>query len=166
MSISGRELHCALVMMTPAVSMVVMVAVAAVCAAFGLEGDLYLHEIRSETAEHILDHMVGANAKNVVPNFRRQMPVSQMPSKPCKFMRIFVSDFDDGLRGGVDLQPPSVVQLQAISIRHCDGLWQVEKDIFPLIRSKANAAAMARDKIERERACCFFFRPMSSGAMN
>jgi hypothetical protein len=146
--------------------MVVMVAVAAVCAAFGLEGDPYLHEIRSETAEHILDHMVGANTKDVVPNFRRQMPVSQMPSKPRELMRIFVSDFDDGLRSGVDLQPPSVVQLQAISIRHCDGLWQVEKDIFPLIRSKANAAAMARVKIERERACCFFFRPMSSGTMN
>jgi hypothetical protein len=146
--------------------MVVMVAVAAVCAAFGLEGDPYLHEIRSETAEHILDHMVGANTKDVVPNFRRQMPVSQMPSKPRELMRIFVSDFDNGLRSGVDLQPPSVVQLQAISIRHCDGLWQVEKDIFPLIRSKANAAAMARVKIERERACCFFFRPMSSGTMN
>jgi hypothetical protein len=146
--------------------MVVMVAVAAICAAFGLEGDPYLHEIRSETAEHILDHMVGANTKDVVPNFRRQMPVSQMPSKPRELMRIFVSDFDDGLRSGVDLQPPSVVQLQAISIRHCDGLWQVEKDIFPLIRSKANAAAMARVKIERERACCFFFRPMSSGTMN
>jgi hypothetical protein len=153
-------------MMMPSASMVVMVAVAAVCAAFGLEGDPYLHEIRSETAEHILDHMIGANAKNVVPNFRRQMPVSQMPSKPRELMRIFVSDFDDGLRSGVDLQPPSVVQLQAISIRHCDGLWQVEKDIFPLIRSKANAAAMARVKIERERACCFFFRPMSSGTMN
>jgi hypothetical protein len=153
-------------MMMPSASMVVMVAVAAVCAAFGLEGDPYLHEIRSETAEHILDHMVGANTKDVVPNFRRQMPVSQMPSKPRELMRIFVSDFDDGLRSGVDLQPPSVVQLQAISIRHCDGLWQVEKDIFPLIRSKANAAAMARVKIERERACCFFFRPMSSGTMN
>ena len=61
--------------------MVVMVAVAAVSAAFGLEGDLYLSQIRSETAEHILDHMVGPNAKNVVSNFRRQMPISQMPSK-------------------------------------------------------------------------------------
>jgi hypothetical protein len=153
-------------MIMPAVRMVEMVAVAAVCAAFGLEGDLYLHEIRSETAEHILDHMVGANAKNLVPNFRRQMSVSQMPSKPRKLMRIFVPDFDDGLRSGVDLQPPSVVQLQSISVRHCDGLWQVEKDSFPLISSKANAAAMARIKIERECACSFFFRPMSSGAMN
>src|SRR5882672_3294277 len=153
-------------MMIPAVGMVVMVAVAAVCATLRLERDLYLHEIRSETAEHILDYMVGANAKNVVPNFRRQMPVSQMPSKPHKLMRIFVPDFDDGLRGGVDLQPPSVVQLQAISIRHRDSFRQVEKHIFTLICSQANAAAMACVKIESERACRFFLRPMSSGAMN
>jgi hypothetical protein len=96
-------------MMMPAVSMVVMVAVAAVCAALGLEGDLYRHEIRSEAAEHVLDYMVGANAKNVVPNFRRQMPVSQVPSKPRELMRIFVPDFDNGLRSSMDLQPPSVV---------------------------------------------------------
>ena len=74
-----------------------------------------------------------------------------------------MSDFDNVLRGGLNLQPPSVFQLQPISIRHGNGLWQVEKNIFPLIRGKANAAAMARVKIESERACCFFFRPMPSG---
>jgi hypothetical protein len=153
-------------MMMPAVGMVVMVAVAAVRATLRLEGDLHLHEIRSETAEHILDHMVGANAKNVVSNFRRQMPISQVPSEPHKLMRIFVPDFDDGLHGGMDLQPPSVGQLQAISIRHRDSFRQVEKDIFTLICSQANAAAMACVKIESERACRFFLRPMSSGTMN
>src|SRR5580693_3294254 len=133
-------------MMMPAVGMVVMVAVAAVRATLRLEGDLHLHEIRSETAEHILDHMVGANAKNVVSNFRRQMPISQVPSEPHKLMRIFVPDFDDGL--------------------HRDSFRQVEKDIFTLICSQANAAAMACVKIESERACRFFLRPMSSGTMN
>jgi hypothetical protein len=150
----------------PVVSMVVMVAVAAVRAALRLERDLHLHEIRSETAEHILDYMVGANAKNVVPNFRRQVPVSQMPSKPHELMRIFVADLDDGFRGGLDLQPPSVIQLQAISIRHRNSFRQVEKDIFTLICGQANAAAMACVKIERESACRFFLRPMSTGAMN
>jgi hypothetical protein len=67
-------------MMMPAVGMVVMVAVAAVRATLRLEGDLHLHEIRSETAEHILDHMVGPNAKNLVSNFCRQMAVSKVPS--------------------------------------------------------------------------------------
>jgi hypothetical protein len=68
-------------MIMPTVNMVVMVAVAAVSAAFGLEGDVQLYEIRSEAMEHILDHVVGPNAKNLVSNFSRQVPISQMPSK-------------------------------------------------------------------------------------
>ena len=68
--------------MMPAVAMIVMVvAVPAVCAALGLEGDLDLHEVRSETEEHILNHMVGTNAKNLVSNFCGQMPVAKVPSK-------------------------------------------------------------------------------------
>jgi hypothetical protein len=67
--------------MMPTVDMVVMEAVAAVRTTFGLEGDLDIHEVGSETAEHILDHMVGPNAKNLVSNFCRQMPISKVPSK-------------------------------------------------------------------------------------
>ena len=65
----------------PTVTMVVMVAVSPVRATFGLEGDLNLHEICSKTAEHILDHVVRSNAKDLVSNFRGQMAVSQMPSQ-------------------------------------------------------------------------------------
>jgi hypothetical protein len=106
-------------MMFPVI-MVVMMAMATVRAAFGLEGGLHLHEFRAKAMEHILDHMVGPNAKNVVSNFSRQMPVSQMPSKAHKLKGIFVPDFDDELRSGLNLQPPTVFQLQAISIGHGD----------------------------------------------
>jgi hypothetical protein len=40
--------------------------------------------------------------------------------------------------------------LQAISISHCNRLRKVEKDVFALIRSQANATAMARIKIESQ----------------
>jgi hypothetical protein len=68
-------------MMMPAVAVIVVVAVSAVRATLGLEGYLHLHEIRSKTAEHILDHVVRSNAKNLQSNFRGQMTVSQVPSK-------------------------------------------------------------------------------------
>jgi hypothetical protein len=83
--------------------MVVRVAVAAIGAAFGLEGDLHLYELRSEAMEHVLDHMVGPNAKNLVSDFCRQMPISQMPGKAHQLIGISVPDFDDKLRGGLDL---------------------------------------------------------------
>jgi hypothetical protein len=56
--------------------------------------------IRSEAVEHLLDDMVGPNAKNLVSNFSRQMPVSQMPCKARKLIGISVTDFDNKLRGG------------------------------------------------------------------
>jgi hypothetical protein len=110
--------------------------------------------------------MVGPNAKNVVSNFRRQMPISEMPSKADKLMGIIVSDFDNKLGSGPNLQPPSVFQLQAISIGHGNRFRKVEKNIFPLIRSQANAAPMTRVKIESKSACRFFLRPMPGRAMS
>jgi len=149
------------------VAMIVMVvAVPAVCAALGLEGNLHLGEIRSETEEHVLNHMVGPNAKNLVSNFRGQMAISQMPGKAHKLLSISVPDFDDELWSGVDLQPPPVLQLQAISVCHRYGFRQVEKDILALICGQTNAATVASVKIESESACGLFLRPMASGAMN
>jgi hypothetical protein len=153
-------------MMMAAVAVVVMVPVATISPAFWLEGCLHLHELRAQAFEHILDHMVGPNAKNLVSNFSRKMPISEMPSKSDKLTGVFVSDFDNQLDSGPNLQPPPVFQLQAISIGHGNRFRKVEKNVFPLIRSQENAAPMARIKIESKSACCFFLRPMPSRAMN
>jgi hypothetical protein len=142
------------------------VIVAAVRAAFGLKGCLHLDELRSKTIEHIFDHVVGSNPKNVVSNFSRQVPVSQMPRKAQELMGIFVSDFDNRLCSSLNLQPPPVFQLQAISIGHGNRFRKVKKDLFSLVRSQANTSAVARIEIERQSACRFFFRPMPGGAMN
>ena len=89
-------------MMMPSVAVLVIVAMASVRAAFGLEGRLHLYKIRSEATEHILDHMVGPNPKNLVSNFSRQVPISQMPGKTHKLIGIFMSDFNDKLRSGLN----------------------------------------------------------------
>jgi hypothetical protein len=61
--------------------MVVMVAVVAIGATLRLERDVHFRELGAEAAEHLLDDMVGSNAENLVPNFSRQMPVSEMPGQ-------------------------------------------------------------------------------------
>jgi hypothetical protein len=54
-------------MTAPSTIVVVMITVAAVGAAFGLEGSLHhLYKIHSEAIEHLLDHVVGPNAENLV----------------------------------------------------------------------------------------------------
>jgi len=153
-------------MIMPIVIMVAIVPVTTVSAAFGLEGGLHLCKLRSEAKEHVLDHMVGPDAKNLVSNFSRQMPISQMPSKAHKLIDLFMPDFDNRLRCGLNLQPPSIFELQAISIGHRNRLRKVEQDILPLIRSQANAAAMACVELESESARCPLLRPVPGGAMN
>src|SRR5262245_8461103 len=129
-------------MMIPAVTMVVLMSVSAVSAAFRLKGSLQLYKISSEAAEHMLDYMIGTNTKNVVLNFSRQMSISEMPGKAHKLMGIFVPYFDDIFRCGLNSQPPAIFKLQTISVSHCNGLRKVEKNIFSMIRSQANASSM------------------------
>ena len=126
----------------------VMVAVAAVRAALGLKGSAHVCKIRSEATEHILTDVVGPNAKNLISNFSRQMPISQMPGKTHKLVGIFMPDLDSKFRSGLNLQPSPIVKLQAISIGHCNRLREIQKDIFALIRSQANATAMACVELE------------------
>lgn len=151
-------------MMVP--TLAVFVIVAAVRAAFGLKGGLHLHEIRSKAIEHIFDHVVGPNPKNMLSNFSRQVPVSQMPGKAQELMGIFVSDFHNRFRSSLNLQPPAVFQLQAISIGHGNRFRKIKKDIFSLVRSQANTSAVARIKIERQSAGRFILRPVPGGAMS
>jgi hypothetical protein len=88
----------------------VTVAVAAVSTAFGLERRLHFNKIRSEAMEHILNHMVGPNQKNLVSNFGRQVPISQMPSKAHKLTGIFVPDFDNKFGRRLNFEPPTIFQ--------------------------------------------------------
>jgi hypothetical protein len=95
-----------------------MVAVASVSTAFGLERGLHPYEIGSKTNEHILDHVVRPNAKNLVSNFSRQMAISQMPREASKLVGVFMLDLDNELRRSLNLEPSTIFKLQAISISH------------------------------------------------
>src|SRR5262245_11190160 len=153
-------------MMMSAMPVAVTVAIAAVGTAFRLERSGQLQNLRTGALEHLLDHMIGPDAKNRLANFGRQMPISQMPGEAQELVRIFVPDFDNELRGGFDPQQSPVFKLQGISIGHGNRSRKIEKDIFALIRRQANTAAMAGIEIERDGACGAFLRPMSGRAMN
>src|SRR5262244_3934531 len=89
-----------------------------------------------------------------------------MPCKVRELIQIFMPDLHDELRSRLDLEQPSIFKLQGVSIGHGNCLRKVEKDVFALIRSEANAAAVARLEIQGERAGRLVLRPMSGGAMN
>jgi len=145
--------------------MVVMMAIASVRASLRLKRCLYRGKICAKAKEHMLDHMVGADAKRVIPNFSRQMAVSQVPREAHELLRILMSHFDNNLGRSLNLEPSTIFKFQAISISHGNRFGKIEKDIFALICGKANAASMPRVEIESKRACRFFWRPMPGWSM-
>ena len=148
------------------VSVTVTMAIAAVSAAFRLERGLHLHQVGAEALEHLLDHMIRANAEDLAANFGRQVPISQMPGKPRELIGFSMLDFDKSFRGGLDLQQSPVFELQRIAAGHRNGVRKIEKDIFALVRNQTNAPAMASVELERNGACGVFRRPTSGWAMN
>src|SRR5262245_27177483 len=125
---ANRESWPSLMMMAT-----VIMIMATVRAALGLKRCLQPSKIRSKAEEHVLDYMIRANSKHVVADFGRQMTVSQVPRQAHKLIRIFVPHLDNRLGPGLNLEPPSIFQLQTISICHRDRFWKIEKDVFALI---------------------------------
>lgn len=136
--------------MMPVLSMGAMVLVAGVSTAFGLERTLRSLKICSVINEHILDHAIRPNAKHLLSNFSRQMPISKMPRKARQLIGIFMSDFDHELRRSLNPEPSTIFKLQSISLSHGNGLGEVKQDIFTLIASQANPTSMAGVKIESD----------------
>ena len=110
--------------------------------------------------------MVRPDTKNLISNFGRQMPVSQMPGKTHKLIGIFMPDFDNVFGSGLDPEPPPILELQSVSIGHRNRFRKIEKDIFALIRGETNAATMAGVKVESESTRRLFLGPLPCAAMN
>src|SRR5262249_12618359 len=105
-------------------------------------------------------------AEKLVVNLGRQMAISQMPGETHELTGFPMADFDNVLGSRLHLEQSSVIEFQGISIRHGDRFRKLEKDLFALIRGQSKAAAMARVKIERDRARGPFLRPMPGWSMN
>jgi hypothetical protein len=90
--------------------MVVVMLTAAICSAFGLKGRFNLHQLGSEANEHVFDHVVGSNKKNVSSNFGRQVPIAQVPGKPHQLMAVHVPDLYECFGSGSDPEPVAVIE--------------------------------------------------------
>ena len=51
--------------------MMIIMIMLAVCAALGLKPNLNFHELGAKATEHLFDHMVRPNTKNLITDFSR-----------------------------------------------------------------------------------------------
>src|ERR1700745_1299586 len=101
-----------MMMLAPIVAMIMV----AVSAALRLKTGLHVFKIRSKAVKHILNHMIRPNTKNVVSDFCWQMTVSEMPRDAHEALEIFMPDLNKRFSSRSDLQPPAVIELEALAL--------------------------------------------------
>jgi hypothetical protein len=66
-----------------------------------------------------------------------------MPRKASELAGIRMPDFNERFGCRSNSQPISIVKLQAIAVRHCNGVWKVQQQVFTMIVSQSEAAAVS-----------------------
>ncbi len=123
------------------------VKVVAVHARLGEERRFGFCQLRAGADEHLLDCAIRAETDGGRPDFRRHMPVAEMPNQPRKLMRIVVVRLHKRLGRCAHEQPASIAEPQPVAIGHNHRMRQVEQDGLAMIRRQPDAAAVPRLEI-------------------
>src|SRR5215475_14006667 len=89
-----------------------------------------------------------------------------MPRQPDKLSGIRMPDFNDKFSCRSNSEPPSIVKLQPIAVRHGNCVWKIQQQILTKIVSETNAAPVSPIKIKRKRAHCCMVGPLPGGSVS
>jgi hypothetical protein len=131
------------------VVVVVMPGAGRVRTGLGIERRFNRLNVPAETFDHVLDHMIGANADPVAEQLHRQMAIAQMPRDPHKFAIIVRVNFQQRLRPGADADYASPLQRQPIPIAQPHSLGEVDQHFPPSFRCQNDTAAMAAVEVDQ-----------------
>ena len=119
-------------------------------AAFGIERRFDLDDLGAEALDHVLDHMIAADAQALGHELRRQMAIAEMPGDTHEMAGIGAADFDQRLGGGDHFDHAAVFQHQTVAAAQRDSLGKVEQEFQPMRARHRHAAAMAPVEIEHD----------------
>jgi hypothetical protein len=95
----------------------------------------------AEPAQHVLDHMVAANAQPIADDLHVDMPVADVPGEPRQLVAVGSGNFGQRLRQADDAHNAAVVEHEAVAIMKGHRLLQVEqKGGAPLAGQNDSAA--------------------------
>ena len=100
-------------------------------AAFRIERRLDFHDASAETAHHLLDHVVAADAQAFGHHLHRQVAVAEVPGDAHEVQVVAAADFQQRLGSGDHLDQPPVLQRQRVAAAQGDDLRQVEQEFQP-----------------------------------
>lgn len=129
---------------------VIMVVTVIIGAALGLERTLDHAHGAALATDHLGEDMVVLDIDGVCRDFRRCVPVADMPGDAHQPQRVLGPHFEQALRSGPDQDQAAVFELHGIAIVQNRRLVEIEQDLAPAIALQRDAAAIAILMVERQ----------------
>src|SRR5205085_7614424 len=93
-----------------------------------IERRLDRHELRAEPAQHILKHMIAANAQRLTDHLYVRVPVAKVPREPREAMGTIRRDLDEGLSLAADPHDRAIVEDKPVAVAQRRRARQVEQE--------------------------------------
>jgi len=119
-------------------------------AAVRLEGRLDMGDLGAQSAHHVLQHMVAADAQPVGQHFHMHVPVAEVVGGARQLPRVGAAHFGEFFRRRDNLDQPPVFQDQRIAVAKRHGIRQVEQEFSPAHAGHGNPATMPSIVIEND----------------
>jgi hypothetical protein len=136
-------------MMIITMRVIMIVRVLPVRALLWIERRFHRRKPRAEATQHVLDHMIAANAQPIADDLHIDMPVADMPGEPRQFAAVSSRDFDQLLRPADDAHDAAVVEHETVAIAQSRSLRQVEQKGRAPLTGQNDAAAMPLVRVEQ-----------------
>jgi len=138
-----------IIVMMMIVVMVGMLAVR-VSSLLGVERRLDRRELRTEPTQHVLEHMVAADAQPVAHHLHVGMAVADMPGEARQLMRARRRRLNERLGLAGDPHDGAIVEHEAIAILQRGRMRQIEQESRAPLTCQRDPAAMALVRIEHD----------------
>ena len=119
-----------------------------ICTMLRIERRLDRGELRAETTQHILQHMVTANAQLAADHLHIGVAIADVPGEPGEIMRARRRDLDQrfGLAGNP--HDCSILQHEPVAVPQRGGMRQVEQECGATLARQRDPPAMALIGVE------------------
>jgi len=153
----------AMMIMIMTVTMIAIVAVRMlpVRALLRIERRLDRKKPRTEPAQHVLDHVIAANAQPIADDLHLDMTIADMPGEPRQLLTSGGRDLDQRLPPADDAHDAAVVEHETVTVPQSGRPRQVEQKGRAAFAGQDHAAAMPLVRIEQNLIDCTGAIPMA-----
>jgi hypothetical protein len=130
--------------------MVVAAVLVPIGARLRLEWRLDRAELRAETAQHVFQHAIAADAQSLAGDLNIDVAIADVPGKPGELLRARRRDLDQSLALAGNPHDRAILEHETVPVAQHGRVRQIKQELHAAFTCEHNAAAMPLAGIEHD----------------